>query len=114
MKKAFLIGAVGYPLLEILYRGRTHPSMALAGGLGCVALNQMNRCKLPFAAKALLGGCAITAIEYGIGRVFNRRYQVWDYRNMRGNLQGQICPQFFLVWLGMAAGYAFLAQKNVL
>ena len=34
MLKTFLVGAVGYPALEMLWRRRTHPSMALAGGAG--------------------------------------------------------------------------------
>ena len=32
MLKTFLTGAVAYPALEMLWRGRTHASMALAGG----------------------------------------------------------------------------------
>lgn len=36
--KSFFFGALAYPFLEIIHRGRTHPSMALAGGLGMLAL----------------------------------------------------------------------------
>ena len=31
---AFVVGAIGYPLLELIYRKRTHYSMAVAGGIG--------------------------------------------------------------------------------
>ena len=34
--RSFLIGAVGYPLLELAWRGHTHPSMALAGGMSAM------------------------------------------------------------------------------
>ena len=41
MLKPFLLGSVCYPLLELLTRGRTHPSMALAGGLSAAAFRRM-------------------------------------------------------------------------
>lgn len=113
MKKSFLLGAAVYPLMEICYRGRTHPAMALAGGLSGAMLKRINRNPGPILQKALLGAAGITLIEYGTGLIFNRRYQIWDYRGMRGNLSGQICPQFFLAWMGLAAGYAFLSRKNI-
>ena len=34
----FWIGALGYPLIELAWRRRTHPAMALAGGLSAVTL----------------------------------------------------------------------------
>ena len=114
MKKAFLRGAILYPLLEIAYRGRTHPTMALAGGFGGALLEHICRRRGPIWKKALLGAAGITMIEYGMGLLFNRRHQIWDYRGMRGNLSGQICPHFSFIWMAMAAGYAFLSQKNML
>lgn len=99
----FWIGAIGYPLIELAYRRRTHPSMALAGGLAAAALGRISKTDRPLWQQALLGGLVITGIEYGIGKVFNRRYRVWDYRNMPLNVQGQICLPFTLVWGGMSA-----------
>jgi len=113
MIKPVLLGAVGYPLLEILYRGRTHPAMGLAGGLGMLALRKINRGKGSFPGRAIRGACAITAIEYITGLIFNRRHRIWDYRGMRGHIHGQICPRFFLVWLVIASGYAFLSRRNM-
>jgi len=102
----FLIGAVAYPLIELGWRGRTHPSMALAGGLalkglGMIAQTQTGR---PLWQQALLGGLLITGIEYGIGCVFNRRYQVWDYRRTPLNMRGQICLPFTAAWCALSAG----------
>ncbi|MBE5786280.1 MAG: hypothetical protein E7324_01935 [Clostridiales bacterium] len=114
MNKAFLLGAAAYPLLEISYRGRTHPAMALAGGAGMAALERINRRPGHLMKKSLLGAGAITLIEYGTGMLFNRRYQIWDYRGMRGNISGQVCPQFCMAWLGLAAGYAFLFRHDVI
>ena len=99
----FQIGAVGYPLLEMAYRGRSHPSMALAGGMAMAALGHISKTDRPLWQQALLGGVTITGIEYGVGMVFNRRYRVWDYRRTPLNVQGQICLPYTLVWCGLSA-----------
>ena len=102
-KMMFWIGAAGYPLIELWWRGRTHPSMALAGGLAMTALSRISKTDRPLRQQTLLGGLVITGIEYGIGQVFNRRYEVWDYRRMPLNLQGQICLPFTAAWCGLSA-----------
>ena len=40
-KGIFLIGGLGYGLLEILWRGRTHWSMLLTGGVCFIALYKL-------------------------------------------------------------------------
>lgn len=98
MNKAWLLGMIGYPCLELLWRGRTHLSMALAGGMSCAAICRCAQGQGGLPRRALKGACAVTAIEYAVGRLFNRRHQIWDYRGLRGHIQGQICPQYFLAW----------------
>jgi len=100
---SFWIGAVGYPLLELAYRRRTHPSMALAGGLATMALGRISKTDRPLWQQSLLGGLVITGIEYGIGLIFNRRYRVWDYRRTPFNVKGQICLPFTALWCGLSA-----------
>ena len=58
----------------------------------------------PLWQQALMGGLAITGIEYGIGRIWNRRYRIWDYRRMPLNVQGQICLPFSLLWIPVSLG----------
>ena len=99
----FWIGAIGYPLIELAYRRRTHPTMALAGGLSTVLLRRIGKTNRPLWQQSLLGGLAITGIEYGVGQVFNRRYRIWDYRRMPLNVQGQICLPFTAAWCGLSA-----------
>jgi len=113
MNKCWMIGGIGYPLLEIMYRRRTHPSMALAGALGCAALHRISRGRGNLLHKSVLGACAVTGIEYLIGQIFNRRHHIWDYRGMKGNIHGQICPQFMLAWLGLSGICAFLFRKHM-
>lgn len=117
MKHPFLFGAAAYPLMEIFWRGRTHPAMALAGGASMAALKRLDAaCKSrPLWQRALLGGLAITGIEYACGRLFNRKYQIWDYRSAPLNVQGQICAPFTLVWCGLSAaafGLLRLTERN--
>lgn len=100
---AFWFGAIGYPLIELAYRRRTHPSMALAGGLAAALLRRISQTDRPLWQQALLGGLAITGIEYGIGMLVNRRYRVWDYRRTPLNVQGQICLPFTLAWCALSA-----------
>ena len=110
--RSFLIGAVGYPLLELAWRGRTHPSMVLAGGMSVALIHRIGQTNMPPLGKALACGIGITAIEAGCGLMWNRRHQVWDYRRLPLNWRGQVCLPFSLAWCGLSVAY-LLAEKAV-
>ena len=99
----FYIGGCAYVALELIYRGRSHGSMFLAGGLCLVLIGQLKRLPLPFLLKAVLGAAVITAVELIVGLIVNRDYTVWDYRTQPGNLLGQVCPLFSALWIAAAA-----------
>ena len=90
--------------IELLWRGRSHSSMFIAGGICFLLLGHLNEVKprLPLPLRAAVGACIITMVELGMGLLVNRGYAVWDYRNQPGNLWGQICPMFMLIWLVLA------------
>ena len=98
----FTLGGLLYGLCEILFRGHTHWSMVLAGGL---SLSLLGRCarreERPLWQTWVMGMCVITAVEFVTGCVVNLRMglQVWDYSRHRFHLMGQICPLFSLCWL---------------
>lgn len=101
------LGGLLYGLLEIAWRGYTHPSMALLAALLCVPLDVANEripWTLPLPLQAVLGGLAITAGELQAGVVLNLwlGLDVWDYSGLRGNLWGQICPQYAALWCLLA------------
>ena len=98
MKKLFLLGAIGYPVLEILYRGRTHYSMAVAGGAAALLTVAVRKLPVRLPAKAALCGLGITGIEYACGMAWNRHYRVWDYRRVPLNVKGQVCLPYTLLW----------------
>ena len=92
-------------LLEILWRGYTHWSMALAGGCAALLLSVIARRRCAFLRKCLAGALAITAVEFSFGLLFNvlGGLQVWDYSAQPFNIMGQICLPFCLLWLLLSA-----------
>lgn len=98
----FGIGGGGYVLLELLYRGRSHISMFAAGGVCFLLIGQLDRLRLAWPVKMVCGAGIITCVEFLTGLLVNRNYQVWDYRDQPGNLMGQICPRFMLLWIPLS------------
>ena len=98
----FCIGGSLYVGLELLWRQRSHWSMFAAGGLCFLLLGKIRRLPLPWPLRAGIGAASITLVELGTGLLVNRDHQVWDYRERPGNLWGQICPLFTLLWVPVA------------
>lgn len=98
----FSIFGLTYGLIEILWRGYTHPSMVIVGGscgLLIGLLNERNK-KMNLLLQMIEGMVIVTALEFVSGIILNLclGLNVWDYSNMRFNLLGQICPQFCIAW----------------
>ena len=98
----FIIGGLGYAIIELLWRGRTHWSMMLAGGI-CFILFSVIAEKLRgqrLLYKAILCALAVTSVEFIFGIVFNiiLRMQVWDYSGVPFNFLGQICLLYTVIW----------------
>ena len=113
-----LISAIGggiYILIELLWRGRSHFSMFLLGGLCFWLIGRLDRNRpIPIAAQAVLGACTVTVLEFLTGLVVNRWLclQVWDYSALPFNLYGQICLTYFLLWIPLSAA-AVLADNGL-
>ena len=98
----FSIFGLTYGLIEILWRGYTHSSMVIVGGIcGLLIglLNERNK-KMNLLLQMVEGMVIVTVLEFVSGIVLNLclGLNVWDYSNMRFNLLGQICPQFCIAW----------------
>ena len=100
----FSVGGCAYVALELLWRGRSHGSMFVAGGSCFLLVGKLGRKakRLPLPIKAAAGAGIITAVEFLIGEIANRDYQVWDYRELPLNVQGQICLPFALLWMPLS------------
>ena len=100
--KAFCLGAICYPGLEILWRRRSHWTMSLTGGLCAglvVCLNKKLR-KQKLLSKCALDALSITSVEFIAGLILNKKLQlnIWDYSRQPLNIMGQICPLYTLLW----------------
>ena len=106
----FYTGGAAYLTTELLYRGRSHGSMFLAGGLCFLLIGHLNRVdpRLPLPGRALAGGLIVTVVEFGAGLLVNREYAVWDYRDQPGNIMGQICPLFTALWVPLSLAAVLL------
>lgn len=106
----FLLGGAGYVGLELLWRGRSHGSMFLAGGTCFLLLGSLHRAKpaLPLPLRCVAGSVIITSVELLTGLLCNRGYNVWDYRTTPLNLGGQICLMYSLLWIPVSFGAFFL------
>lgn len=98
----FALGAAVYPVVELLWRGRTHWTMSLTGGLCTLLIHLGNRRMRHRGLTARCGmGCAvITLTEFSVGCVVNRLlgWNVWDYSNSPCNIMGQVCLLYSGFW----------------
>ena len=112
----FLFGALGYPALEILWRGDTHPTMSLAGGICALLLFLINRRLAPgsLPLRLLASGAAITLTELTFGVIFNLALglDVWDYSSLPLHLFGQICLPYSLLWCLLALPFCLLCPRR--
>lgn len=98
----FIIFGLMYVTIELLYRGHTHYSMFIVGGICGVLIGLINdnTPDMPLLPQCVLGAVIITIIELLTGLFLNvyLGLNVWDYSNQPFNFMGQICPQFCIVW----------------
>ena len=111
----FILGGGGYVGLELLWRGRSHISMFLAGGLCFLLLGRLRLVRLSPALKGILGAAVITGVELLIGLLVNRDFRIWDYRRMPFHFMGQVCLSYSLLWIPVSLGamglHRLLSQK---
>ena len=98
----FIIFGLMYITIELLYRGHTHYSMFIVGGICGVLIGLINdnTPDMPLLPQCVLGAVIITIIELLTGLFLNvyLGLNVWDYSNQPFNFMGQICPQFCIIW----------------
>lgn len=95
-------------MVEILYRGHTHPSMLVLGGVCfvcCGLINEFFTWDMPLVKQMLISSLVITTFELIAGLILNVGIglNVWDYSAIPMNFMGQICLPFTLVWFLISA-----------
>lgn len=111
----FMIGGVTYAMIEIMWRGNTHWTMVLLGGLCFLTLYKLfgYMSNYSLMEKCVLGAIVITALEFVVGCIVNLIFHmnVWNYSRMPLNLSGQICILYSTLWGFLCIPINFIANK---
>lgn len=103
----FGVGGVTYYAIELLWRGYSHISMLILGGICFVLLGLINEL-LPWNMgllwQALIGSGIVTILELITGLIVNVHLGlcVWDYSNLPLNFMGQISVVYTLLWVPLS------------
>ena len=100
----WLIGGLLYMGIELMWRGYSHWTMFVLGGICFVCLGRINEVipwNMPLWQQALIGTAIITGLEFITGCIVNLwlGWNVWDYSNVPFNVLGQICLPYILLWI---------------
>lgn len=110
----FLFGGAIYSTIEVVFRGYTHWSMTVTGGLCLLILYRRftARPHEPLMMKCLFGAIVITSLEFIAGCIVNLwlGWDVWDYSGLMFNLFGQICLPFSVIWFFITIPAAALSD----
>ena len=111
----FCFGGTGYCLIELIWRGHTHWSMYLTGGLCFYVIERLNRTRLAASsiwAKCAAGAAVITSIEFAVGCVVNLwlGLGVWDYTRLPLNLLGHVSAVYSTLWYALSAPLAVISK----
>lgn len=114
----WLTGGIVYFYMEIAFRGFSHFSMFICGGLCFLLVGFAGKRILADSGNVftaviqimLIGSLIITSLEYITGIIVNvyLKMNVWDYSDMRYNVQGQICMVYSMLWALLSLPCVFL------
>ncbi len=98
----YALGCIGYMFIEILWRGYTHWTMGLLGGICLCAIYiiDMTLAKASLFVKAFFSAGCITTLELLTGILVNLtlKLNVWDYSDLKFNFMGQISLIYSILW----------------
>ena len=100
----FITGGIIYMCLELLWRGWTHWTMGILGGLCTVLIGLINEIlpsDTPLVVQAPIASIIITTLEYYTGYLLNIKLglEIWDYSQMPFNVDGQVCLYASILWM---------------
>lgn len=99
----FFFGGIAYIIIELLWRGRSHVSMFVLGGLCFViigAINEKYTSNMPMIIQMIFGTFIVTALEFIFGCILNLYFKlnIWDYSDVPFNIMGQVCLPYTILW----------------
>lgn len=109
----FLMGGMIYFAIELAYKGDSHFSMYIVGGLSFVLIGSLNSYfnkSMTLLTQMVLSAVIITVLEFISGCIVNLwlGLYVWDYSSLPFNVLGQICLPFTAIWFALSLPAIFL------
>lgn len=104
----WVIGGTVYYSLEMIFRGFSHWSMFVLGGI-CMAFfafqGQADHWREVLWKQVIRCTIFVTACEFTTGLIVNKwlKLDVWDYSDQPFQLFGQICLPFAVLFSGLCA-----------
>lgn len=103
----FTVGAFAYVGIELIFRGHSHWTMGILGGISFISIGLINEIltwETPLWIQCAIGGLLITFYEFITGLTLNvcLHMGIWDYSHMPFNVLGQICLPFTIAWCGLS------------
>jgi len=104
----WLYGGFVYYCIELLWRGFSHPSMFVLGGICFLVIGALNNhlsMRLGFIWKVIVGTVAVVILEFVAGSILNvwLGLGVWDYSDLAFNIMGQVSLLFFFLFMPIVA-----------
>lgn len=102
-----IIGGIVYCGIEMLWRGHTHWTMFIVGGICfifCGSVNEIFDWEVPLWKQMLICTIGITMIELFSGIIINiiLKFNVWDYSDLPFNILGQVSLVYSIAWFGLS------------
>ena len=123
-----MIGGTIYFCIEMLWRGHSHWTMALVGGICFIAIGAINEYipwEMGMVQQLLIGACLVTGIEFIAGLILNvwLGLAIWDYSNLPFNIMRELNLSYLFsllgllclllrLWLMIIYDIGFLKRKN--
>jgi uncharacterized membrane protein len=98
-----ITGGVIYYIIELLWRGYSHWTMAIVGGICFILvglLNEFYTWDMALVSQMFVSAVIITGIELIAGIILNifLGLDIWDYGNLPYNFIGQVCLLYTNIW----------------
>ncbi len=102
----FCFGGGAYTITELLFRGNSHWTMFILGGICFLIIGGLNeKFDLSLPVQMAVSALIITVLEFICGCIVNLwlDWKVWNYEQLPFNLLGQICLLFTVLWFFLSA-----------
>jgi uncharacterized membrane protein len=99
----WLIGGITYCIIELIWRGYSHWSMAILGGTCFIVIGMLNEFypwEMALISQMFISSLVITVLELITGFIVNigLGWGIWDYYQVPYNFYGQICLLYTNLW----------------